>query len=84
MNDGLNGSSVLPENSISSDSSALQNDQKRSSKYLTELYRVYEFDDGLYFPDMKFRCGNIGNYVKTGILSEAEADKIWKENATLK
>lgn len=52
--------------------------------YMEQLYRIYEFDDGLYFPDMKFRCGSLENYVKTGILSEAEVEEIWKENATLK
>ena len=49
-----------------------------------ELYKIYEYDDGLYFPDMKFRCGSLENYVKTGILSEAEVEEIWKENATLR
>ena len=52
--------------------------------YMEQLYRIYEFDDGLYFPDMKVRCGSLENYVKTGILSEAEVEEIWKENATLK
>ena len=52
--------------------------------YLEQIYRIYEFDDGLYFPDMKFRCGSLENYVRTGILSEAEVEEIWKENATLR
>ncbi|MBP3805780.1 MAG: hypothetical protein J6I76_18175 [Oribacterium sp.] len=52
--------------------------------YIEQIYRIYEFDDGLYFPDMKFRCGRLENYVKTGILSMAEVEEIWKENATLK
>ncbi len=51
---------------------------------LEQIYRIYEFDDGLYFPDIKFRCGSIENYVKTGILSKAEVEEIWKENATLR
>lgn len=49
-----------------------------------ELYRIYEYDDGLYFPDMKFRCGSLENYVKTGVLTATEVEEIWKENATLK
>lgn len=49
-----------------------------------ELYRVYEYDDGLYFPDMKFRCGSLENYVKTGILSQKEVEEIWKKNASMK
>ncbi len=49
-----------------------------------ELYRIYEFDDGLYFPDMKFRCGSLENYVKTGVLTAAEVEEIWKENAIMK
>ena len=49
-----------------------------------ELYKIYEYDDGLYFPEMKFRCGNLENYVRTGILSEAEVEEIWNENASLK
>ncbi len=48
------------------------------------LYKIYEYDDGLYFPDMKFRCGSLENYVRTGILSEAEVEEIWNENASLK
>ena len=39
-------------------------------QYLEEIYRIYEFADGLYFPDMRFRCGNIENYVKTGMCEE--------------
>ena len=49
-----------------------------------ELYRIYEYADGLYFPDMEFRCGSLSNYVKTGILSEAEVEEIWKKNASMK
>lgn len=56
----------------------------KSHTYIEQIYRIYEFDDGLYFPDMKFRCGSLENYVRTGILSEAEAEEIWKENATLR
>lgn len=47
-----------------------------------EMYRIYEFADGLYFPKEHFQCGNIANYVKTGILSEAEAEEIWNKNVT--
>ena len=56
----------------------------KSQTYLEQIYRIYEFDDGLYFPDMKFRCGSLENYVRIGILSEAEVEEIWKENATLR
>lgn len=52
--------------------------------YLEQLYRIYEFDDGLYFPEMRFRCGHLENYVKTGVLSAEEVEAIWKENAILK
>lgn len=50
---------------------------KKEEQYMQELYRVYEFADGLCFPKMKFRCGNIDNYVKTGILSKADAEDLW-------
>ena len=50
-------------------------------KLLAELYRVYEYADGLYFPKERFPCGSIRNYVKTGILTEAEALEIWSGNA---
>ena len=59
-------------------------EEKFENAYLKQLYRIYEFADGLYFPNMKFRCGNLENYVKTGILSEAEVEEIWRENASLK
>lgn len=49
-----------------------------------EIYKIYEYDDGLYFPDMKFRCGSLENYVKTGVLTREEVEEIWKENASLK
>ena len=45
------------------------------TKSLEELYRIYEFADGLCFPKIKFRCGHIDNYVKTGILTEKEASE---------
>ena len=48
------------------------------------LYRIYEYADGLYFPEMEFRCGGLSNYVKNGILSEAEVEEIWKKNASMK
>ncbi len=51
---------------------------------IRELYRIYEYADGLYFPDMKFRCGNIENYVKTGVLTEEDIEEIWKESTLLK
>ena len=44
--------------------------------FAKELYRIHEYADGLYFPDMKFRCGSLSNYAKTGILSEAEVEEI--------
>ena len=52
--------------------------------YLEQIYRIYEFDDNLYFPDMKFRCGSLENYIKTGIMSITEVEEIWNENASLK
>ncbi len=58
--------------------------EDKNTLYLQELYRVYEFADGLFFPDMKFRCGNIENYVKTGILNEEEAKEIWNGNVMRK
>ena len=62
----------------------LKAEEKPQKDYLEQIYRIYEFDDGLYFPDMKFRCGSLENYVKTGVLIAAEVEEIWKENATLK
>ena len=47
-----------------------------------ELYRIYEYADGLYFPDMKFRCGSLENYVKTGVLTSEDVEEIWNENAS--
>ena len=47
-----------------------------------ELYKIYEFADGLYFPDMKFRCGSLENYVKTGVLTSGDVEEIWNENAS--
>ena len=58
--------------------------ENKNDGYLEELYRIYEFAEGLFFPKMNFRCGNIENYVKTGILSEKEAEEIWNGNATRK
>ncbi len=57
---------------------------ERADEYLKELYRIYEFADGLEFFDMKFRCGNIDNYVRTGILTEEQAEEIWKQDLTKK
>lgn len=57
---------------------------KKEEQYMQELYRVYEFADGLCFPRMKFRCGNIDNYVKTGILSKADAEDLWNESVMRK
>ena len=57
---------------------------KTYKDYIEQIYRIYEYDDGLYFPDMKFRCGSLENYVKTGVLTAAEVEEIWRENATLK
>ena len=58
--------------------------EKKERYYLQDIYRIYEFADGLYFPEMRFRCGRIDNYVKTGILSEAEAKEIWSQNDSMK
>ena len=49
-----------------------------------ELYKIYEYDDGLYFPDMRFRCGNLENYEKTGVLTTEEVQDIWKKNTLMK
>ncbi len=54
--------------------------EEKAEEYLQELYRIYEFADGLYFPEMKFQCGAIENYVRTGILSQEEAEEIWNES----
>ncbi len=59
-------------------------EEKPQKAYIEQIYRIYEFDDGLYFPDMKFRCGSLENYVMTGVLTAAEVEEIWKEDATLK
>ena len=48
------------------------------------LYRIYEFADGLYFPHMDFPCGSIENYVKTGLMSQEEAEEIWSKADTMK
>ena len=58
--------------------------ENEKEQYLQELYRIYEFADGLCFPKMKFRCGSIDNYVKTGILSELDAEELWNGNAMRK
>lgn len=57
---------------------------KKEEQFMQELYRIYEFADGLCFPRMKFRCGNIDNYVKTGILSKADAEDLWSESVMRK
>ena len=59
-------------------------EEKPQKSYMEQIYRIYEYDDGLYFPGMKFRCGSLENYVKTGVLTAEEVEEIWKENATLK
>ena len=59
-------------------------EEKPQKDYLEQIYRIYEFDDGLYFPDMKLRCGSLENYVKTGVLTAAEGGEIWNENAASK
>ena len=59
-------------------------EEKPQKTYMEQIYRIYEYDDDLYFPDMKFRCGSLENYVKTGVFTAAEVEEIWKENATLK
>ena len=57
---------------------------KRERAYLEQIYRIYEYADGLYFPDMKFRCGSLENYVKTGVLTSEDVEEIWNENASLR
>ena len=60
-------------------------DQQDSIRQLypsRELYKIYEYADGLYFPDMKFRCGSLENYVKTGVLTSEDVEEIWNENAS--
>ena len=59
-------------------------EERPQKTYMEQIYRIYEYDDDLYFPDMKFRCGSLENYVKTGVFTAAEVKEIWKENATLK
>ncbi len=54
--------------------------QSNDIKVLAELYRVYEYDCDLYFPEEHFPCGNIKNYVNTGIISQEEAEEIWNAN----
>lgn len=65
-------------------SRVMKMEEKPQKSYMEQIYRIYEFDDGLYFPDMKLRCGSLENYVKTGVLTAEEVEEIWKENATLK
>ena len=64
--------------------SKVEDTANKEEQYMQELYRVYEFADGLCFPGMKFRCGNIDNYVKTGILSKADAEDLWNESVMRK
>ena len=47
-----------------------------TEKNYEELYRVYEYADGLCFPDYDYRCGKPENYVQTGILTEDELREI--------
>ena len=58
------------------DREALGNSVKKNSEYLEKLYRVYEFADGLCFPNSDFRCGRLENYVNTGVLTEEDLKKI--------
>ena len=58
-------------------------EERKGRVYLQDIYRIYEFADGLCFPEMRFRCGSIDNYVKTGILSETEAKEIWRRNDSM-
>ena len=44
---------------------------------LEELYRTYEFSNEIFFPEMRFPCGTLKNYVDTGILTREEADRLW-------
>lgn len=60
----------------------LNKEDKSPKAYLEKIYRIFEFDDDPYFPDLKFRCGSLENYVKTDVLTAAEVEEIWKENAT--
>ena len=59
-------------------------EERKERDYLQDIYRIYEFADGLCFPEMRFRCGSIDNYVKTGILGEAEAEEIWNRNDSMR
>ena len=48
----------------------------KSEEDLKNIYRIYEYADSLYFPDMIFPCGRVENYVITGILTEKEMEEI--------
>lgn len=62
----------------------MQNNIDQSGNPAKELYTIYEYGDGLYFPDMRFRCGSLENYEKTGLLTAEEVKEIWKKNASMK
>ena len=55
-----------------------------SREELEELYRIYEFSNKIFFPEMCFPCGTLQNYVDTGILTKEEADSLWTRDGMKK
>lgn len=58
--------------------------ERFSREELEELYRTYEFSNEIFFPEMRFPCGTLQNYVDTGILTREEADGLWTRDGTKK
>lgn len=55
-----------------------------SREELEELYRIYEFSNEVLFPEMRFPCGTLQNYIDTGILTREEVDGLWKRGGMKK
>lgn len=58
--------------------------ERFSRKELEDLYRTYEFSSDIFFPEMRFPCGALQNYVDTGILTREEAAGLWKRDGMKK
>ncbi len=58
----------------------MENDKNFSDVELKDLYRLYEFDPDVEFPDMVFPCGSLKNYVRMGILTGEEEESLWNQN----
>ena len=43
---------------------------------LRRLYRLYEYDADVAFPDLSMPCGTLDNYIVTGILTEEEVKSL--------